>query len=739
MSNKTVYLVADEVGLVKWDEFKKPPYLPQDYLDAYNNGIRLAQSINDAYTNGASKVVLERGKYPTCYANDNRYVANMNPTNLIKNTNNLEVDGNSSCLFVIFDSVNRSPYHTGLGALHLPAYALSGGVLFLEGNTNLNLHGFEFRGDQYNRSWVYGEKDTEQTYAIKLGKDNYFTKIDVVAHGFRGDAISNYNSNISLKNITGTEEAPWWFSGGIDETGVEVEAVGTYRTPKIDISNSTIYRNTVSLDSKGYLQTIHNRDDAFKMFFYDSLGTYISNERAYQAEPVVLPPGTSSIAIVAYGDERRTPTVTYGTYVHLTSGASNYCEIKGEYYANHRGAVSNLCSNTTVDAYIHDIGTTKYGFPIYYSTTRYGVNFEDVYAGTLTVKGRIENTGSAIITNCRRLVVEDCVLKKCLFSGVAGFETKEVIIKNTTMDYVGNPFEVNVESLFKIKRNISITNCSIKNTTVRGDYSKADDLVMKINGNQFDKCSLDLKGNDNNLFFNDNIITYPYAARLYSLCAISNTAQSNNNSIFIKDLPEGNREGLALFFNGRIAKNNLIVNDTSVGFSNYIAKSGSTLEFNNLKVEQPFSKFDIRLLDSSLAINGEVSIAQISDCSFNGTITLGDKTGKKVANSVTTFNNSNFTNITKGFEVSFNKTDVDSKHLIVFNGCYFDLSNSDSQLIDLRFINNGKIDFEFNNCIFYSSSEKLNGRYLFGLSPLIDGVSAIAKDSKFFINGRDIK
>lgn len=704
MSQDTVYISAAETGLVKWDEFRKPPYSEQDYLDAYNNGQRMVQAFMDANANGASKVVLERGNYPLCYVNDLKSIAKLTHNNLITGTTDLTIDGNGSCTFTIFDSVNRSPYHTGEGAATLAPYQLSGAQFWLEHNTNLNIKGFNLRGDQYMRSWITGEKNIEQTYGIIVGINNINTEIDVVGHGFRGDVISGKDNRLGVYSLTNGFDGGDWLKGGLDATsGSEVEEVGAYRTRVMDMREKTIYRNAVQLMTLGNAGAMTNREDAMRAFFYDENNVLISTELVWQAEFIYLPVNCVFMRIVAYGDERTTDTVGYGVYIFLYTGCSNHALVKGEYFANHRGAVSNLCNNTIVDADIHDNGTLKYGFPHYADATRYGVNFEDSYYSKLTVKGSIRNGGSAILCNARRLDV-DCDIKNMKYSAISASGTKEVNVKGGVVDSVGQVFSSKADLGYALKRFVHLKNVTFRNSSFYGDYSSTEGLTLDIDNNIFDSCTVSLSGNGNNLNFNKNTIKTVKSLVGSVPFSVTGAAQALDNFIDVSTDSDYfvNR---TISLSATSSARNIVVKNKSTDSVIGLTRSGEITTVNGTEYQILSGLITLLYLKKSEGTENEVFEAKIKDCTFiNGYLMLGNISNGDLCSSAVSIENTVFyqndVEKTHSIKIAIRDAITTGVHEIVFKNCEFNLPSSTTSLIRIGYPILGRLNITFIDCTF---------------------------------------
>lgn len=707
MSQDTVYISAAETGLVKWSEFRKPPYSAQDYLDAYNNGVNMTEAINTANANGATKVVLERGNYPVCYSLKSAYNTHIDRPFSIKNTKNLEVDGGGACVFAIYDSINKSPYMTD-AASNLPAHQLSGCIFGLSGNTNLYIHNFELRGDQYNRAWVSGEQNEEQTYGILLGADNINTTIDITAHGFRGDGISGGGQTDNLFMLTDK-----WEKGGVQRSdgSLNTDAM-CYRTPRLKLSDKDIKRNAVQLGTTGYLRAIPFYNDKLEVFFYDASNKLLYKEYFYQADFVYLAKGTDNIIIVAYDDPRTEPFADYGEIIVLKTGMSSHCNIRGEYYANHRGGISNLCNDTIIEAYIHDNGTTKYGFPHYSDPTRYAINFEDIYVNKLTVKNsRMQNGVSGVLCYSKELVVRDNIIENLQFSPVSCFGTKSVLVSGNTIQSTGSVLAISNNNSPRNKRNIIFESNNCTDCTFYGDFSGDNDIQLKVTDNIFRKAGFELEGNGKNINFSYNTI---YNAN--------------------KDLLRG---GILLGNLGRCDGNSVI---DALSKSPKIYNVSATCSSNNLlDIKNPIVSIMYKgkvngavynLSDTNYLYTGTISSTEVkeersytvSDCDFRfhskgGFLRTGLQIGSLLSNnplhdSIVHFKNSKFSkqDTTETNDLFFflglnygEPTAGSSKHKIIFTDCDFDFSSKNTYLLR-KAAADYVVDVEFINCTFRSDA-----------------------------------
>lgn len=686
-------LRAADIGLTKWSDFKKPPYTTAEYNQAYNNGVNLAKAVKAANDAGYNKVVLERGNYPVCYSNNND--SQQYGSVKLDGTKYLDVDGNGSTLFVLFDSNNKSPYDKRTSQ---PAYNLGGNVFLLINNTNLNIYGFELRGDQYNRAWVTGEDKTENTCGIYMQTNNINTKINVVAHGFRADGVSGNTRAISIASLDNN-----WSAGGINtSTGAEITESGSYRSPRIDLSTATIYRNAVQIYTTGYLRAAEFRNDLLAVFFYDTNGAFISTENARQCDFIYLPKNCRYIQFVAYEDERTDPTVGYGTFLYLGTGASNFAQIKGEYFANMRGGISNLCNNTKVDAFIHDIGSLKYGFPHYGDPTRYAINFEDIYVSRLDVSGVIQNCAQAVLCNARELNMSASV-KNTTFSGAAIYSTFIANITKCDFDNVGNLLDVQKAVARRKGRVVNFVNNIVKNSDFYFNISDNPDVFINCKTNIFNHCIISLVANNNLAFDNNNILSVK--GRYADVCSIKNALSAKNNTFSRNMAVTINSQGWGgINVSAATANDNYFIveqEDQKIATPTILNEIpiviGTDFKISDNLVFTPIRKTDI----SASHIDNRI----IKNCGFSGgSVYFGAmSTYADLTNFNYTVNNCKFDN---GCYIYILRNDSGgSTGTIEISDTVFDLTSS-TYLIRNAYTLVGAIDIKFINCTFKSSTAK---------------------------------
>lgn len=557
------FIKADENGLTKWDTFKKPPYTTNEYKQAYDNGINLGKAIKKAYDDGFNSVVLERGNYPFLYDS----TTNQGAVRII-NVNNMDVDLNGSTLFAIYDSNNRSPYDK----TNNPIYKLGGAIMRLEHSLHTKIRNGIFRGDHYNRSYTNSdEKNTENTTGLFYGDNVRYSKVlNCEFHGFRADGLCSLSSGIG---IVKNNDINIWYAGGIDTTGNEISETGSYRTIKIDLQGKTIYNNAINLSRYGYLRAGLFREEFLTVAFYDANGAFISAEKTIETQDVILPTGTRYVRYVAYGDERTDATVSYGDWLALASGQSRYALVEQcKFYRNMRGCVSNFIDRAIFkQCTFEDSGVSKSEVVLYGSTTRYAINYEDVYVGTLVVDGCVfNNVGSAILAGCRYVSVKNSKFTNLEIGAVVAYDTTICEVSDNYFRNVGySSFEMfynnkYIERYYTIKNN---TYVDCQPFVLSGKFSKR--VIFKVLDNTFVRARVTLvdTGDGNTIYTSGNRYIDPPKG-YFGHAVITNAASINNEYLLDSVVNTEGTENYVKSFTGKnVNANKIIVTNDFTGLT----------------------------------------------------------------------------------------------------------------------------------------------------------------------------
>lgn len=411
----TVQISGTEVGissvidLVKYNITQADyeyPFTTENYRVAYQNGLGIQQSINEAKEKGISELVLPPGNYPLCYSTDNHQTVN----NIIL-ANGINLKGYGCKLYVIYDELDAglNPYYTGDPTL---AHAMCGRVI----DTDSCVEGFEIVGERKHRT-TDNAKYREFSYGIGLTKYTNGNKIkNCNIHHFSGDAIGGSE----IMQQVGT-----WMEGA-DALATSITWDGTkwvqsdisYTSPKHSIGWADI---TKPFQCRGSLYFIWTASP-LKIHCFKGIqqpdetyieGDYIGTIRVNQGEPFYFLKDTYYWYLEVTSGTKHDVTSTtqlgialgYGTYYNTT--------IEGcECYLNTRGGISNLPSGSTVkNCRIYNNGGSFDGMVGFYDGTQFGIDIEDWYIHSIVIDNcLIFNNLHGILYRCHGIKIINSVV-----------------------------------------------------------------------------------------------------------------------------------------------------------------------------------------------------------------------------------------------------------------------------------------------------------------------------------------
>lgn len=720
-------LLARETGLTHWDyPNKQPPYTPEEYEQAYNNGVRIANAIKEANDAGFSEVVLETGNYPVLYPNESGSTAFaemlLSGAIFLDSVKNMTVNLGQSTLFVLYDSVNKHQYNPSPSSF--AAWQLAGAII-----TTANCRGITFKngrlyGDQYKRAWLSGEEQTEQTYGIKCSRNNRNFRFENIKFtGFRGDGIQGLpRGHVTIAST----ELQTWTKGGLDTiTGLPNTQVGAYRSAKISLASAEI------IDQKIQIMGWSTRKIAFRStyidaYFFDSAGNVISIQKAQQAADITVPFNAAQVQLVAYDDERTTDTVTYASLdfgITLGSGMSYgfYVDQDCEFYENMRGGISNLgCGLKVFGARFRDSGRlSKLGFPAFSYTTQYGINLEDTYINDLHIDGvLIDNVPIPVITNTRNFTLKSSIIKNAHYGAVALFGSNFADISGNTFENIGNldrPIGSGYNGLGytgssndTFAAQIKFHNNKCIYTNINFNVAGNEKVILDISGNTVYRGRFIVVGNGiNTKVADNNVVEVAGSAAIHKGCYVSNAYTSGN---LVSGVPLGIQENASAsvhsLFEGFAAAGNTALVKSNLTIAEPIQPNGTVYLSGDYKAEITGTKpacyiaasaYDASTWDSSLDTivfnGGEFSNINVV---LQGTSSSRLYTKLKVSFNNYTFNNTEITN-------QIRNTYSGEIPEVMFSGCTFDVSNLTNLLWNTY---NTPIIFNFLNCTFTSLAKR---------------------------------
>lgn len=697
------FLSARDVGLTKWEEFKKPPYTIQEYEQAYNNGVRLTAAIKAAHDAGYGEVVLERGNYPFLYTNETGGTFTNNRFGAIKvrDVSYMNVNLNGSTMFVIFDSNNRNPYDN---ATAQAPYQLHGAVFDTENVREVTFSKGIVRGDQYMRSWVVGENTTEQTYGFFLRGNSvgvYFDKVTMT--GFRGDGIGGAGRGVGVASLN------TWYKGGVSAAGVVESEVGAYNSGLLTIDRSVVIDDSIQLVSTS-IRSGNFRDPNLKIFFYREDNSFISSEWVRQCDFIYLPKDCTKINVVAYGDERTDETVSYGNYLFFATGTSDkvyaqYCE----FYQNHRGGISNLFGNAVFEkCYFHDIGYGKQGFPNYGDPTRFGIDFENVYVHSLTVRDCVfRNIPQGALGGVRDFIVDNCLLENLEHGGTLAYACSKAIFTGNTYRDVRLAFGYQNSGTYLPKSLVASGNV-LERSGIVLDISTYANVKYSIHDNEFkDKCTISVVGDGKNLNFFDNTVYNPLEASNFNNSLVIKGALKSSGNIIVSDVVKSEYDYFG--FGSEVgANNNFIDNRNNTTRIREPSQANEVIRLNFLNLISNSNKvYQNRLTNKSKGWAAHVDNYRTTRVGLdNIRYELYGLDGQNHYNTVAVLDEVNFKNnaqvvLSKKETVGYAPSTTD----IILKNCQIDLTNA-TRLIFITYAQLGVCTIKFINCTFTSDTAK---------------------------------
>lgn len=726
--NGVKFLYADEIGLTKWSEFRKPTYTTQEYEQAYNNGIRLADAIMKANTDGYSQVVLERGKYPLIYRNEggSTSFAKLLESGSIylDGLDTMTIDFNGSTLFCLFDSNNKHQYNTSPSTY--AAWELAGALITVYNSRRVVFKNGILRGDQYTRSWVTDEKNHEQTYGIKFGRNNrWCSTLNMKFTGFRGDGIQGLAGGDREKNVLAT--IPTWYKGGLDKTsGDVIGQAGAYHSQLIDITVKPVIDNQIQMMGWS-TRKISFRSAYLDVYMFDSEKRVIAITKTEQASDIVLQVGTKYVQFVAYDDERTTDTVSYASLsygITIGSGMSYgfYVDKHCEFYENHRGGISNLgCGLKVEGAKFYNQGLlSRLGFPAYGYTTQYAINLEDTYINDLYVDGiTVDNVPSGIISNTKHLTVINSIIKNTYFAAIAIFGSNYVTLEGNTLQNIGmQDREINaghngIEYVGSVNdqspSQLNVVNNNLIYCNLVFNTSEYPSVKTVIAGNQSYRGKFIAKGNGRNLIVsNNNVSEVAGGGDVHLGYSVTGALSTTGNTltgvplrkqILPTDITQAVNQSQRSTDVFHLYGTTWLIRDiltatTVVGGGVYIGQEATQAQYriyiSGVSSENPtrvvnvqvkgctFSNVSVGAYQTSSTVDASLFVVEFADCRFDAASYISNMVRRSVAGG----------------------------QVYVFNKCIFDLSDIGFLFSNTYELPAGACEIQFIDCVFNSRTKK---------------------------------
>src|SRR5690606_37692633 len=249
--------------------FGAPPpegYSLQQYEDAYNNKLAITSAIEDAISEGATEIIFNKTHITLTYEyySNSGFAGSGETLIQLEGLEDVTIDWGGTTIEVMFDSVNKSPYHTA--TTRPKAYQLNGKIFGLHKFVNVTFKNGIILGDIYYRSFtdtddtggLSMERKEEQTYAFGIGSIGGGLRFEnFKIYGFMGGTIyqgASHAGDNNLLTVAG-ESAFRYFNKGYRDpsTGAVTAKANCYYTDwkTIDMAkneaNNVYFKNMVQI------------------------------------------------------------------------------------------------------------------------------------------------------------------------------------------------------------------------------------------------------------------------------------------------------------------------------------------------------------------------------------------------------------------------------------------------------------------------------------------------------------
>lgn len=517
----TYYIIPKVWGIIEgyMEKGEDGHYTEEQYDIMYNNGVGFTKAIEYASNDGFNKVVFPKGKY--CFTPFDSAVKFRNSNSIwIHDLYNFDIDLNSSELYFLIDSTQKSKYVTfDYGSI----WDIRGSLIRISTCENLNIHNGVIIGDRLIRTYTdEKEKWAEQTYGIEVNGININIKIsDIDVSNFMGDGISasmhnmvqiDYKVNIvsrSTDNLLRKKSEYLYYIKDnkiINDLGFEQEG-----------SSITDFIDTDSLITDNYLK--HNLLKRYrKSFRLAGNGGYTRLANCYCPKiDVLVYDGNSEssnvIRIIPCSFLEDFQLYDYERYIKLqfikdfdipvegitsnlvvtVKGAEGLIIENCYIHNNHRGNFSGSINNTTIRKCIFEKALTYnqgVGIIDYPDSTNYHIDIEDSF--------------------CRKVTVHDCDFKGVTKSGLL-FGCYDLSFYNNRCDGMPNIYNninANIyDNIFKRGSIFRLSSAIVNENTIGGRSKLQRHIAIHNNyiySLNISTVSLDYIKNTT-VSFNDNI------------------------------------------------------------------------------------------------------------------------------------------------------------------------------------------------------------------------------------------
>ncbi|MBP1995447.1 right-handed parallel beta-helix repeat-containing protein [Paenibacillus eucommiae] len=453
-----------------------PPYVTADYIKGDLNLLGIHNAINWAADNGYNYIVLPRGSYMFCYSGRSIEITKSNIT----------IDFNLASAKVIYDSDNKNPFDSKVDGTDYYNYPgpRSGGpgfIIKMLGVTDTHIKNLIMVGDKMDRSFANnGELANEHTYGIMISKgSSYCTVKNCKISSFMGDQITMD----SVSDYSMVEFGLGLTVNGIDRaTGALIPAAGSTLTTQM-FNLPTAGYNVFSVGGQGFTRQTSLFTKEFGVYYYKADNTYLGcyeNKKIYT--PVQIPSEAKKFRFLFYNETNVNKnmqwTLKFGLAPHHNTIEN--CEL----FNIHRGGVTlGGDYNVIQNCVFHDATGVLDRKPGFNDPTRYGINQEDSYGDSCTVRNNLfYNMFTGVLIGCFTVHIHGNYFYNCTSNAINLYSLQNAIVKDNYIYRCATG--IGLMSAHLPNANVLIQGNYISNTNNAGNFNGNDSsyhLILRDN------------------------------------------------------------------------------------------------------------------------------------------------------------------------------------------------------------------------------------------------------------------
>lgn len=413
----TYYIIPKVWGIIEGyiEKGEDGHYTEEQYDIMYNNGVGFTKAIEYASNKGFNKVIFPKGKY--CFTPFDSAIKYRNSNSIwIHDLYNFDIDLNSSELYFLIDSTQKSKYVTfDYGSI----YDIRGNLIGITTCENLNIHNGVIIGDRLIRTYTNAnEKWVEQTYGIVVYGININIKIsDIDVSNFMGDGIAatmhnmvqvDYKANVisnSTSNLLRKKSEYLYYmkDNKVTNNDLGFKQVGSSITDFIDtdslITDNYLKHNLLKRYRKSFRLAGNGGYTRLANCYCPNIDVLVYDSNAEDAKVIRIIPCSFLEDFQLYEYERYIklqfikdfdiPDEGITSNLVVTVKGAEGLIIENCYiHNNHRGNFSGSINNTTIRKCIFEKALTYnqgIGIIDYPDSTNYHIDIEDSFCRKVTV------------------------------------------------------------------------------------------------------------------------------------------------------------------------------------------------------------------------------------------------------------------------------------------------------------------------------------------------------------------